>query len=110
MNKYIVLYHAPKSVAERFAQATPEEAAYGLKLWMDWKDKLGDNLLHLGKPLGNAMQVSKQGAKKSNTDIIGMSMLQANSMNDALEMIKGHHHLEWGEITILEEAAIPELQ
>jgi hypothetical protein len=31
MGRYIVLYQAPLGVAERFAQATPEEAAAGLQ-------------------------------------------------------------------------------
>ena len=113
MNTYIVLYHAPKTVAERFAQATPEEAMQGMKLWMSWKEKLGDALLHMGKPLGNAMRVTKDGASKSDSNIIGMSMLQANNMDEALEMVKDHHHLHWAEgceITLLEEMPIPELQ
>ena len=41
MRKYIVLYTAPLTAAERFAQATPEQAQEGMKLWFDWKEKLG---------------------------------------------------------------------
>ena len=32
MSRFIVLYQAPLGVAERFAQATPEEAATGMQL------------------------------------------------------------------------------
>ena len=113
MNRYIVLYHAPKRVAERFAEAAPEEAQQGMQLWLAWKDKLGDALLHLGKPLGNAMRVTQDGVSPSDSDIIGMSILQANSMHEALEMVRDHHHLHWAEgceITVLEEAPIPEQQ
>ncbi len=113
MNNYIVLYHAPKTVAERFAQATPQEAAQGMKLWFTWKEKLGDALVRLGKPLGNAMRVTKNGVSRSDSDIIGMSILQANNMDEALEMVKDHHHLHWAEnceITVLEEMPIPEQQ
>jgi hypothetical protein len=42
-----------------------------------------------------------------------MSILQANTMDEALEMVKDHHHLQWAEeceIDILEEVPIPELQ
>lgn len=112
MRRYIVLYSAPATVAQRFAQATPEQAAQGMKLWFDWKEKLGSSLIEIGKPLGNAMKVTKSSVTKSDTKVIGMSILQANSMDEALEMVKGHHHLQWAddcEIDILEEMPIPEL-
>jgi hypothetical protein len=112
MNRYIVLYRAPLSVAERFAAATPEEAQEGLKLWVAWSEKLGDALLDPGKPLGNAIQVTPDGTSPTDSRIIGMSIVQAGSMPEALEMVKDHHHLHWAEdcdILVLEEMAIPEL-
>ena len=113
MKRYIVLYSAPMEVAQRFAQATPEEAAQGMKMWMAWKDKIGDGLVDMGKPLGNAMKVTKNGVTRSDTKVIGMSILQADNMDDALAMVKDHHHLHWADdcsIDILEEMPIPELQ
>lgn len=113
MRRYIVLYHAPKNVAERFAQATPQEAQAGMEMWGEWAAKIGQGLVDMGKPLGNPMTVSKEGAKPSDSDVIGMSILQANSMDEALAMVKDHHHLHWAEnctITVLEELPIPELQ
>jgi hypothetical protein len=112
MKRYIVLYYAPLAVAERFAQATPAEAMKGMQLWIDWAKKIGTGLVDPGKPLGNAMRVTKDGFKKSDTKVIGMSILQANSMDEALEMVKDHHHLHWAEdceIDVLEEMPIPEL-
>src|SRR5690348_18113840 len=47
---FIVLYRAPLDVAERFAQATPEEAMDGLKLWTDWFERTGNALVDPGKP------------------------------------------------------------
>jgi hypothetical protein len=113
MRKYIVLYTAPITAAERFAQVTREEAQQGMKLWFDWKEKIGSGLVDMGQQLGNAMKVTKAGITKSDSTIVGMSILQANSMDEALEMVKGHHHLQWAEgaeITVLEEMPIPELQ
>ena len=113
MNRYIVLYSAPLQVAQRFAQATPEEAQKGMQLWFDWKKRIGSGLIDMGKPLGNAMRVTKSGITKGDSKIIGMSILQANAMNDALEMVKNHHHLHWAEdceIVILQEMPIPEMQ
>src|SRR5687767_8010072 len=113
MNRYIVLYHAPKTVAARFAQATPEQAAQGLKLWLEWQNKLGSALVDMGKPLGNAMRITKDGAQQSDSTVVGMSILQAPGMDEALAMVQNHHHLQWDDdchITLLEEVPIPELQ
>jgi hypothetical protein len=113
MHRFIVLYRAPQQVAERFASASPEEAQQGVRMWVDWAGKIGPALLDPGKPLGNAVTVHPSGVARSDTDIIGMSILQAESMDSALELVKGHHHLSWAEgceITVLEEMPIPELQ
>jgi hypothetical protein len=113
MNRYIVLYSAPLGVAERFAQATPEDAMAGMQLWVDWAQRIGTGLVDPGKPLGRAIRVTKDGASSTESDIVGMSILQAESMADALEMVKDHHHLHWAddcEIVVLEEMPIPELE
>ena len=111
MGRYIVLYEAPLDVAERFAQATPEEAAAGVQMWVDWAQKIGPALVDPGKPLGNAVRVSAGGSRQTGSNIIGMSILQAESMDGALSMVNGHHHLHWAEdceILVLEEMPIPE--
>jgi hypothetical protein len=108
-----VLYEAPLGVAERFAQATPEEAMAGMKLWADWAQKIGPGLVDPGKPLGNAFRVTTQGAASTDSNIIGMSVLQAESMDEALVMVNDHHHLHWAEgceIVVLEELPIPEME
>jgi hypothetical protein len=111
MGRYIVLYKAPLGVAERFARATAEEAAQGLQLWVDWAQKIGPGLVDPGKPLGNAVRVTTRGNESFDSNIIGMSILQAESMERALAMVKDHHHLHWAEdceIVVLEEMPIPE--
>jgi hypothetical protein len=113
MGRYIVLYEAPLGVAERFAQATPEEAMAGMQLWVDWAQKIGPGLVDPGKPLGNAVKVTNREAASIDSNIIGMSILQAESMDEALEMVKDHHHLHWAEdcdIVVLEEMPIPEME
>jgi hypothetical protein len=113
MGRYIVLYEAPLDVAERFAQATPEEAMAGMQLWVDWAQRIGPGLVDPGKPLGNAIRVTDRGTSITESNIIGMSILQAESMDEALVMVKDHHHLHWAEnceILVLEEMPIPEMQ
>ncbi|MDB5528589.1 MAG: hypothetical protein JWR51_1692 [Devosia sp.] len=113
MGRYIVLYSAPISVKQRFAQATPEEAMAGMHMWIDWAKKLGKSLLDPGRPFGRAVKVTAAGTTSSDSPIVGMSILEAPSMDEALTMVKDHHHLRWApdcEITLLEEMPIPELQ
>jgi hypothetical protein len=113
MGRYIVLYEAPLGVTERFAQATPEEAMAGMQLWVDWAQTLGTGLVDPGKPLGNAFRVTTNGAARTEGNVIGMSILQAESMDEALAMVKDHHHLHWAEdceIVVLEEMPIPEME
>jgi hypothetical protein len=113
MNRYVVLYCAPQDVAKRFAAATAEEAKAGLARWVRWTDGLGPALVDPGKPLGNAVRVTQGGVTTSDTNVVGMSILQASSRDEALSMVSGHHHLEWSndcEIVLLEEMPIPELQ
>jgi hypothetical protein len=111
MGRYIVLYEAPLGVAEWFAQAAPEEAAAGVQLWVNWAQKIGPGLVDPGKPLGNAVRVTTGGNENTDSNVIGMSILQAESMDRALAMVKDHHHLHWAEhceIVVLEEMPIPE--
>ena len=113
MGRYIVLYEAPLGVAERFAQATPEEAMAGMQRWVDWAQKLGPALVDPGRPLGHAVRVTPRSATSTESNVIGMSILQADSMDEALELVKDHHHLHWAEgceIVVLEEMPIPEME
>jgi hypothetical protein len=112
MGRYIVLYSAPVGVAGRFAQATPEEATAGMQLWVDWAQRIGPALVDPGKPLGNAVKLTASGSTPTESNVIGMSILQADSRDDALAMVEDHHHLHWAEdceIVLLEEQPIPEL-
>ena len=95
MKKFIVLYHASQDAAGEMASATPEEMQEGMKPWMEWAKKCGSNLLDFGTPLGNGQKVTKSGTMPSNRQVIGYSILQAGSMNEAVEMLKGHPHLDW---------------
>jgi hypothetical protein len=113
VHRFIALYQAPLQAAERFAQATPEEAQQGVQAWVDWAAELGSALVDPGKPLGNARRVTPSGVSDTRSAIIGMSILQAETLDDALHMVKDHHHLRWAEgceILLLEEMPIPEMQ
>ena len=95
MKKYIVLYHAPQGAVEKMASATPEDAQKGMEPWMEWAKRCGDKLLDMGTPLGKARKVTRQGAVSSSSIVVGYCILQAETMDEAVEMLKNHPHLEW---------------
>jgi hypothetical protein len=109
MNTYVVLYHAPQEVAARFAQASREEAQAGLAHWQAWSARLGDRLVDVGRPLGAPATVTADGWSDGGSDVIGASVIRAQSRDEALALVRDHHHLAWGPITVLEEQEIPEL-
>ena len=71
MGRYIVLYEAPLGVAERFAQATPEEAIAGMQLSVDCAQKIGPGLVDPGRPLANAHRVSTRSVASTRAALSG---------------------------------------
>ena len=98
MKKFIVLYTASNGLQwEKMKNASPEDMKKGMEQWMVWAKKCGTGLVDMGTPLGNGQKVNKLGGTPSDKGIIGYSILQAENMQAALEMLKAHLHLEWAE-------------
>jgi len=96
MKKFIVLYHAPMEAMQQSANASPEEMAKGMEVWMQWAQKCGDKLVDLGSPLMNGQQISPDGkSKNSDKNVVGYSILQAENMEEAKSLLQGHPHLGW---------------
>jgi hypothetical protein len=69
-----------------------------------------DGLVDLGTPLASGMALSASGASPSGKGVTGYSILQAESMEDAQEMLMGHPHLQWAagcEIEVHESMPLP---
>lgn len=110
MKKFIVIYYAPASAVEQMSKASPEDMKKGMEPWMAWAQKVGDKMVDLGTPLGNGQKVTKSGATASDSQVNGYSILQAEDMDGAVEMLKGHPHLDWAEgceIEVYESMPLP---
>lgn len=111
MKKFLVLYHAPIDAMQQTSQASPEEQAKGMEAWMKWAQDCGDKLVDLGTPLTNGQQLSPDGeSKQSGKTVAGYSILQAENMDDAKSLLKGHPHLGWNAdclIEVHESMALP---
>src|SRR5687768_6529329 len=103
MKKFIVLYHAPMDAMQQTADMNPEDQAKGMEAWMQWAKKCGDKLVDLGSPLMNGQQLSPDGqAKNSDKNVAGYSILQAENMEEAKALLKGHPHLTWNPACTIE--------
>jgi hypothetical protein len=102
MKKYIVLYTSPIEATEQMAQTSTEDQAKGMELWMQWAKKCGDKLVDLGSPLTDGQRLSPAGSTASDLNIAGYSLLQAENMDEAKSLLKGHPHLAWNAACTIE--------
>jgi|SRR6185437_2139458 len=112
MKKFLVIYHAPESARGAAMSGTPEQQAAGMKAWMDWAQKTGSQLVDMGSPLDAGAVISPNGSSHaSKAGASGFSIVQAENMEQAKALFKGHPHINgWSPeatIEIHETMAIP---
>jgi hypothetical protein len=98
MKKFVVIYHMNESSMMESAKANPEEAAEGMKAWMTWSEKAGSQLIDFGTPLVGGQRLDKDGGAQASTrEVAGYSIVEAEDMEAAKELMKGHPHLAWSD-------------
>lgn len=98
MTKFTVIYHAPAEMMAKMGTATAEEKEAGMQQWMNWKAEMGDKVLDFGSPLMPGVAIDTKGNESNATgDNTGYSLIQAENMAEAKEMLKSHPHLQWGD-------------
>jgi len=109
MKKFLILYHSPTSVQEQMAAATPEQMKAGMDAWMAWAKKAGSAVVDLGTPLMNAKQITSGSVKESRGTLNGYSILQADSMDVVVGLLKDHPHLHMpsSSIEVFEGRSMP---
>jgi|SRR5579885_2761001 len=92
MKKFLVLYLARTSAAEMMSNSSPEEMKSGLDAWSNWAEKCGAALVDIGAPLGGAMALGT--GPSAGANINGFSIIQAESLDAATDLMKDHPHLK----------------
>jgi hypothetical protein len=92
MKKFLIVYHASASAAEQMAKATPAQAKAGMDMWMSWAKACGPALVDLGTPLAHGKSLTPKGTAASTKEVCGYSVMQADSMETVLGMLKKHPH------------------
>lgn len=109
MSKFLVLYQGSVSASDQMAQATPEQVQAGMEAWMAWAGRVGSALVDLGSPLGPEERIPA-GAPGDGGFTAGYSVLEAGSMQAALELLRDHPHLHTpgdSSIRVLEFLPVP---
>jgi hypothetical protein len=110
LKKFIILYSDPSAVQAKMMQEGDQEAMMGeMEKWTAWFDKNKEAVTDMGTPLGDATKVNKEGGEKNQTWTTGYTLMQANSMDEVVEMLKDHPHLNMPgcEIQVYECLPVP---
>ena len=98
MPKYVLAYHGGKK------PESPEQGAELMARWQAWVEGLGDTMVNPGTPLGMSKTASADGVTDDGgpNPLSGFSVVNAASIEDAVEIAKGCPFLEMGTIEVAE--------
>ena len=89
MKKFLILSYATLDAMIKKSNKTPDEMIEEMKQWFAWKDKYDLQVVDIGTPLVNGRQVQMDGNTVGSTkEINGYMMIQAESREDALTLLK----------------------
>lgn len=76
------------AMAEMMAKSTPEDRKKDMDRWNKWMEEHKDSFADMGAPAGKNTRVTKDGATEVPNDIGGYSIMQAESKEDLIEILK----------------------
>jgi hypothetical protein len=86
MKKYMLLYKGPATAPD-----APHDG------WPIWFNKVGGQLVDKGSPMAHGLALHKDKAPSEDaTSLNGYSIIQAESINDAIQLAKDHPYLALG--------------
>ncbi len=109
MKKFLVLYQSSVSAADQMKSATPEQAKAGMEAWMGWAGRAGGGIVDMGSPVMPIASVTGSGQSLATAKVGGFSILQAESKDALLGLLKNHPHFmaPGGSIEVLEFLPMP---
>lgn len=90
MTKFLLTYTASRAAAEPMPNSDPASAKAEMDAWTAWAERCGARLVDFGTPLGNGQTVTGAGAGPSTGSITGYSLVEADSMDEAVALLDGH--------------------
>ena len=112
MAKFMVLYSSAMTASELMANATPEQMQTSMAAWMTWKTEAEKSFkVEFGLPLQTIGRVTPDGTAHSDSKVSGYSIIEGESKEALMEVLKSHPHLDRPEasIDVLEMLSMPGL-
>jgi hypothetical protein len=92
MKKFLAVYIAPVTALEEMMKnSTPEQREAGKAEWTKWMEDNKANIADMGGPLGKTKRVTKDGATDTRNEMMGYSIIQAESAEAAAKLFEGNH-------------------
>jgi hypothetical protein len=110
MTKYMVLYYSTMAASDLMASASPEEMKASMQEWIQWRDDASKTIkVDSGMPLQAVSRVTPEGLADSNNQASGYSIVEGESKEAVLELLKEHPHLKrpGSYIDVLEMLSMP---
>lgn len=98
MKRFVVIYRVPVEVAKRWREETPEEEKrkqdekIGAEMTA-WFEKRKAAIVDNGNPLGKNTRMSSVGARSETNDLNFYNVVQAESVEQVVEMHKDNPHM-----------------
>jgi type IV secretory pathway TrbL component len=93
MKKFLVLYESTVPASEQMKSATPEQAKAGMDAWMSWAGRAAGGIVDMGSPVATAGKLTgPTQIATGNSQVGGYSILQAESKDALMDVLKDHPH------------------
>ncbi|HUC20993.1 MAG TPA: hypothetical protein VMR98_05905 [Candidatus Polarisedimenticolaceae bacterium] len=106
----MIVYNATESAGETMAKSTKEEMQASMAAWMAWKDEAEKKVkFEFGSPMQAVGRITPDGVVASDSQASGYSMIEADSKELVIEVLRNHPHLQrkGATIDVLEMITMP---
>ncbi len=101
MAKFMVLYSSSMTAKDLMANATHEQMKAAMGEWLQWREEASKAFeVSFGLPLQAVSQVTPDGVGDSTSRVSGYSIIEGESREALLELLKSHPHLDRADASI----------
>lgn len=91
----MIFYNSEESASEVMSNAGPEQVKASMDEWLKWRDEVSKNFkVDFGLPLQVVKRVTAEGITEGDNPVSGYSIVEGESKEALLELLKTHPHLK----------------
>ena len=105
MKQFLILYGMPADAMAKMSEMmSKEEMAKGMEEWKAWQEEHKAHIPTPGNPVGKNTRVNADGASEQSNEIAGYSVMEGESKEAVLEIVKScpHFKVPGGYIDVME--------